>query len=148
LFLALFFIFVGVVIRRISRFIAIHKKSIIHELDDALITQVEITKNHCVQTINQFNNLLNNLDKNDIESMITILKTLEEQYKKNSHGLLLLGPIGTISIVLKERTIKTKLLEIVIKLHNILLKHSKHNISMQPITTIEEGITINQKLLF
>jgi len=147
LFFGLFFIFIGILVRRVSHFIAIHKESIIHELDNTLLAQVETTKNHCIQVINKFNPVFQNQEKNQIESMIKALEKLEEQYKKNSHGLLLLGPIGTISIVLKERTIKTKLLTIIRELYNIIFNYSFQKIPKKMVRTIEEGIIDNQKLL-
>jgi len=148
LFLALFFVLVGVLVRRLSRFISVHKQSIIHELDDILLHQLEKTKDHCIRTMNTMKNVLTQEEKSHIETYSKRIEELEEQYKKNSHGLMLLGPLGTISIILKERRIKADLLTIIIDLNDILSRYSKQQPKKGLITSIEDGISMNQQLLF
>lgn len=148
LFLALFFVLVGVLVRRLSRFINVHKQSIIHELDDTLLNQLEKTRDHCLRAFGIFQNLLTDQERNYIASSIKKIEDLETQYKKNSHGLILLGPIGSVSIVLKERRVKAELLAIIIDLNRIFSQYSKQQPQKRPIESIEDGLAINQQLLF
>lgn len=146
LFLIIFFMLIGILIRRCSRFLMIHKQSIIHELDDVLFNQLETTKQQCLKASLSSKYSISEQEKNQITTFIEVINTLETQYKKNSHGLMLLGPIGTISIVLKERKIKADLLKIITNLYDILTEHAKQD--KKQIKSIEDGIIANQQLLF
>lgn len=148
LFLFFFLLLIRVLVRRVTRFVTVHKASIIHELDHLLINQLETTKNHCAQTMIRFDNMLSIEEKNQIISIKKTVETLEEQYKKNSHALLLLGPIGTISIVLKERKIKFELLMAIKELNKIIAAYTPEKEENKSIKSIEEGIFANQQLLF
>ena len=148
LLLIVFFLLVGIVIRKSSKFIKIHKKSIIHELDNVLIQQSETLQEICQKLKRFFADRMQQKDNNTIDQLYKKIAELEEVYKKNSNALIFLGPIGTVSIILKERQVKSDLLTIVRQLvaiaNNYVIDQKKHT---QEITSIYEGIGILQQLV-
>src|SRR5437870_9548785 len=81
-------------------FLLEHTNSITHELDRDFIDQI-YTAQRQIHTLDQHpeHGITHAASIADIKDKIF---TIAEQYKKNSPGLMLLGPIGTASTVLKE----------------------------------------------
>lgn len=126
-------------------FLLEHKNSVTHELDrdfiDQIYTaqrQIHILDQHPEYGITHASTIA------DIKSK---LFTIEEQYKKNSPGLMLLGPIGTASTVLKEQKLNKKLLTVLNELSTLL-----NDITNQPevpktLLTINDALNHNKNLL-
>src|SRR5580693_4337512 len=70
-----------------------HRESMIHELDRTFIDQL-YTAQRQVHILAE-HPTLSDVFGNTITDIKTRLATIEEQYKKNSPELALLGPIGT-----------------------------------------------------
>jgi len=122
-----------------------HKQSMIHELDrnfiDQLYTaqrQLHILEEHPIYSDTFSATIL------DLKSR---LSTIEEQYKKNSPGLALLGPIGTTAIVTKEEQLLKKLLIVVNDIGNILHQISNSTEIFQQAATIQNALNTNKKLM-
>jgi len=122
-----------------------HKQSMIHELDrnfiDQLYTaqrQLHILEEHPIYADTFAATIL------DLKSR---LSTIEEQYKKNSPGLALLGPIGTASIIAKEELLLKKLLMITNDIGNILHQISNNPHAFQPASTPQIALNANKKLM-
>src|SRR5260221_11655244 len=91
----------------VKTYISEHKQSIIHELDRTFIDYVYTAQRqlHILEQQPQSTGSITTIT--EIKNKIA---TIEEQYKKNSPGLALLGPIGTTAIVMKEEQLQKKLL--------------------------------------
>jgi hypothetical protein len=77
----------------------------------------------------------------------TALSDIEAKYGKNSPGIMLLGPIGTTSIILKEKELRQKLIsyiDIVGELLYALIQQSK---TMPPASDIQSGLERNQQYI-
>lgn len=126
-------------------FLVAHKKSMIHELDRNFIDHIYTAQRH----IHQLNQIAANNDvfSTDIAHIQNRLTNIEEKYKKNSPGLILLGPIGTASIVMKEEELNKKLLDTINDLGKVL--HSMHSLPepFKPATTINNGLMANKSLI-
>ena len=72
---------------------------------------------------------------------------VEEKYKTNSPGVMLLGPIGSASIVAKEEKLHKQLLEIVHELNKILHTIHDPNQEFQKLETVDLTLTDNKKIL-
>jgi hypothetical protein len=145
LLLCVLFFLVKTFFERTTAFLNEHKKSIVHELDRNFIDQIYITQRqlHFLQEHPVYGVELS-APLADLKNRITIL---EEKYKTNSPGIMLLGPIGSVAIVAKEEKLQRKLLEITNDLNKML--HTIHNTEheFQIIDTIDETLAYNKKLL-
>lgn len=126
-------------------FITEHKKSLIHELDRDFIDQL-YTAQRQLHTIEE-----HPIYEIEYEATIANLKkqlaTIAEDYKKNSPGLALLGPIGTASIVIKEEKLNKKLLTAVNDINALLHKINTATTPLEPALTIDNGLATNKTLL-
>ena len=126
-------------------FINDHKKSIIHELDRNFIDEI-----YTVQR--QLHFLEEHANHNDdiahaLSDIKERLATIEEKYKTNSPGIMLLGPIGSAAIVTKEEKLKKKLLDVANDINKLMhvIHHTQDE--FQPMTTIAVALENNKKLL-
>lgn len=126
-------------------FITEHKKSLIHELDRDFIDQL-YTAQRQLHTIEE-HPVYGIAYETTIADLKEQLATIEEQYKKNSPGLALLGPIGTASIIIKEEKLNKKLLTAVNDINALLHKVSTPTTAFEPVLTIDKGLAINKTLL-
>src|SRR5579872_4779293 len=129
---------VQIVIKDTTSYISEHKHSMIHELDRSFIDQLYSTQRqlHMLQEHPAISDtFLTTLA--DIKKRLT---TIEEQYKKNSPGLALLGPIGTAAIVTKEEQLAKKLLITVNDIGNLLNQISSRTQEFTPAITIDHGL--------
>ena len=145
LFVCALFFLVKIAFERTLSFINDHKNSIIHELERNFIDEIYTAQR-------QLHFLENNYAHDEeIASLITDLKKrlnhIEEKYKTNSPGVMLLGPIGSAAIIAKEEKLRKKLLEIVNEITKLLYKIHK----IQDISSYTESINIalenNKQLL-
>ena len=135
---------VKIAFERTTSFIKEHKKSIVHELDRTFIEEIYTAQRQLHFLEEHY------LDNEEITHAIANIKerlaTVEEKYKTNSPGVMLLGPIGSASIVTKEEKLKKKLLDIVNDINKIL--HTINNEdTFQYIPTISAALQNNKQLL-
>lgn len=130
---------------RTTSFIAVHKKSIVHELDRTFIDQLYTAQRQ-----------LHFLEEHPIHGSefavaITDIKsrlvTIEDKYKTNSPGIMLLGPIGSAAIVAKEEKLQKQLLEIANDINNILHTVNNPDHELKHLATISIALESNKKLL-
>lgn len=144
LLVSLFFLLQTAFERTLS-FINEHKKSIIHELDRTFIDEI-YTAQRQLHFLEE-NYMYNEETAQIITDIKERLAIIEEKYKTNSPGVMLLGPIGSVAIVAKEEKLKTKLLDVVNDINKIV--HSVHHIEgqFQKSVTISAALESNRKLL-
>lgn len=145
LFVCALFFLVKIAFERTSSFINAHKNSIVHELERNFIDEIYTAQRqlHFLES--------NHAYDDEIALAIADLKkrlnTIEEKYKTNSPGVMLLGPIGSASIITKEEKLKKKLLEVVNEINKLLHTINKKIDSYYPIETIHTALENNKKLL-
>jgi len=136
---------VQIALKDTTSYILEHKKSLIHELDrdfiDQLYTaqrQLHVLEEHPIHA---------DTFATTIADLKSRLSTIEEQYKKNSPGLALLGPIGTAAIITKEEQLMKKLLVVVNDLGNMLHQISQHEAEFQPALNVSNALKNNKQLI-
>jgi hypothetical protein len=129
-------------------FIREHKKSLIHELDRSFIDylytaqrQLHILYEHAAYSTEAHATL------SSLSTIKDKLTAIEQQYKHNSPGLALLGPIGIASIVIKEEQLQSRLLALINEMSLIIhhIKGTKED--CKPALTVENGLSTNKKLI-
>lgn len=145
LFLCALIFLVKFAFERTISFISEHKKSIVHELDRTFIEDIYTLQRqlHFIEEHYAYDNEVGHA----ISDIKKRLAMIEEKYKTNSPGIMLLGPIGSAAIVTKEEKLKTKLLEIANDITQLLytIHHQEHD--FKPIETISTTLEHNKKLL-
>ncbi len=99
---------------RTISFIALHKNSIIHELDRTFTDHLYTAQKQAHQLKELLEASPTPVQDAHIKQLSDIaqkLSAIEEKYTNNSPGLALLGPLGTTAIVLKEQDLEKKLLK-------------------------------------
>lgn len=151
LFIALIFL-VSYAVKRLQSFLTLHRNSIIHELDQKFIDKL-------YQCQRQTRTVAEMIERGSIEASFAqtlekIQKDLlfvEEKFSKNSPSLLLLGPIGTTSIIMKERSLEQKLLFIAKNMSTLLADIAKNydltNISIQESESLDYYLKNNQRII-
>ncbi len=140
---------INIACRRTYHFLSAHEESIIHELDQDFLNQLYIAKKQTHIAAQ----LTAQCDPNDhvctlkMQKLHEKIDALEAEYKKNSPGLAFLGPIGTTSIIFKERRVNKKLLKVVNKITQTLLPFVEDATSFTPSTSIAQGLQTNKKLI-
>ena len=130
---------------RTTSFINDHKKSIVHELDRNFIDQIYAAQRqlHFLEE----NHMHNDEIAHTIADIKERLVSIEEQYKSNSAGLMMLGPIGSAAIVTKEEKLNKKLLDVANNITAILQSISGQEYTEQQAETISSALENNKKLL-
>ncbi len=145
LFLGALAFLINIAFNRTKSFIGEHKKSIVHELDRNFIDEIYTAQR-------QLHFLEENYAHNDeivhiISDIKERLAVIEEKYKTNSPGTMLLGPIGSAAIVTKEEKLQKNLLDVVNDINKLLhIINSKEN-TFQHIPTITAALENNKLLL-
>lgn len=141
---ALFFL-VKTAFDRTALFIAIHKESIIHELDTGFIDQIytaqrqlHLLEEHPVHADTFADTIA------DIKEQ---LASIEEKYKKNSPGLVFLGPIGSAAIIAKEKQLQDKLLVAINGLNKVFASINNPTENFIPAQTINNSLDANKQLV-
>jgi hypothetical protein len=136
---------VKIAFERTTSFIGEHKKSIVHELDRNFIEDIYTLQRqlHFIEEHYSDNNEVAHATS-DIKKR---LATIEEKYKTNSPGVMLLGPIGSAAIVTKEEKLKTQLRKVANDITQLLytIHHQEHD--FKPIERIETALEQNKILL-
>jgi hypothetical protein len=141
------------VAQRTMQFLALHKKSLIHELDRSFIDQLYYTKKYIrlfkkrLEEANTNHPLLQKA--NAIENKIT---GIEEKYTTNSGALAFLGPIGTTAIVLKEQKLATEALSLLNDFYRLLLTYkypaqAEQKLSAVPSDSAETYLNLIKHLI-
>ncbi|HEV2916744.1 MAG TPA: hypothetical protein VGW78_03290 [Candidatus Babeliales bacterium] len=124
-----FIIFIGllfllsILVKRVNRYVLLHKESIIHELDTSFFDTIKTMQRHAGIAYKALH--LHTLGFEDMASKRTIkaiqqqLEDIEQKYIHNPAGLALLGPFGTASIVLKEKQLNEQMLTIAATINNL-----------------------------
>lgn len=133
--------------KRTHTFVNLQSKSLVHQLEHSFTDQLYSVQKQARIAHNLYatrEGVVDEQTKRKIEKISTGLKDIENRYAQNSPGIMFLGPIGTTSIILKEKELKDKLLEysntLGSLLHALLPQHS----TFVPSTTIDGQITMNQ----
>lgn len=144
LLIALFFL-VKTALKKTTSFINDHKHSMVHELDRNFLDDIYTAQR-------QLHFLENNHAHDEkiayaISDLKKRLAIIEEKYKTNSPGIMLLGPIGSAAIVAKEEKLQKKLLDIVNEVNKIL--HAMHNKDHEyhVLETINIALANNKNLI-
>lgn len=144
LFCALLFL-VKNAFQRTTSFINEHKKSIVHELDRDFIEHIYIAQRQLHMLKEHYEHTKEVAD--EIDALQNELAIIEEKYKTNSPGVMLLGPIGSAAIVAKEEKLKNKLLDKVNAINKIAHAIHEKEHEFQPAPTINLALENNKKLL-
>jgi hypothetical protein len=145
LLLCILFFLVKAAFEQTTSFIAAHKKSIVHELDRNFIDQIYTAQR-------QLHFLGEHPEHGaEFEPAIADIKNrlanIEEKYKTNSPGVMLLGPIGSAAIVTKEEKLQQQLLELVNDINKILHMIINKVDDFQPEKSIDIALNSNKSLL-
>jgi restriction endonuclease S subunit len=138
--------------KRAVQFINAHQNSLLHELDGTLLAQLHQTREQLLLA-ERIASARKIISLEEVQEFGTLLDQLEEQYKTNSHGYVLLGPIGSAAIVFKERRIKNSLLQLNDQFRVFLLsllpseEEKKQSGRNSEHRTLAESISSNMKLL-
>ena len=142
--LALVFL-VKTAFERTTSFINEHKKSIIHELDRSFIDDIYSAQRQL--------HFLEEHPIHGVEYAVAIadiknrLASIEEKYKTNSPGVMLLGPIGSAAIVAKEEKLQKQLLDIANDINKIVHTIAHPEYAFQAKETINIALNNNKELL-
>lgn len=125
----------------------------IHELDRSFVDQVYAMQRHIrilMELMEQ--GCIDDTCLEKVRQMQKNVEIIESKYTKNSPGLLLLGPIGTTSIVVKEQQLARRLLQYVNEMNQILNQMAQVYgvqgvIDRGPIASVELGLQHNSALL-
>lgn len=136
----------SIALSRQVTFLQAHKKSVAHELDQDFLNQLYVTRK-LVHMIKE----LFALHPDDAPKALKIkeweieIDQCETKYKENSPGLIVLGPFGTASIVMKEMKISKKLLALNNEIMSLLA--SLVNESYATTTSISQALQKNTELV-
>ncbi len=136
---------IQIAVQDTQSYIMEHKKSMIHELDRTFIDQLYTAQRQL--HILQEHPMVSDIHVTTLADLKTRLATIEEQYKKNSPGLALLGPIGTAAIVTKEEQLAKKLLLTVHDIGNVLHHMSHASEIFSPASSISDGLAYNKNAI-
>ena len=156
----LLFVFILVMVGKtiIDRNGIIYKRELynlydVHEVDPNFLVQARECTRHIQTTIS----LLwpDERDQQVKQKLIVLEKEAQEiavAYEKNSPALVLLGPIGSVATVLKEKDLEKKLLETINETGAILadLIENKQSVALnfEPAQNIQEALQHNKKALY
>lgn len=140
---ALLIFLLSKVYKRGYEFLDLHKNSVIHQLDKTFADQLYSAQRQANTIKNFFEHLPRNPKEHDkLMATIEALNSIEQKYTKNSPGLLLLGPIGTTSIILKENDLLSQLLVQINALGLILAEYA--HIPYTSAKTVNEALQRTQ----
>jgi hypothetical protein len=145
LLLCALFSLVKIAFDRTVSFIEMHKDSMIHELDRSFIDQIYTAQRqlHLLEEHPVYGDTC----AHTIAGIKTQLATIEEKYKKNSPGLVFLGPIGSAAIITKEEQLQQKLLTVVNDLSKVFTSIDNTHADFIPAQTINSALDTNKQLL-
>ena len=125
-----------------------HKKTLVHELDRTFLHQLHATKKQMrnVTQLTQTKQCYEHMTQ-ELTTLATHLARIEKKYTKNSPGIMLLGPIGTTSIILKEAQLTKELLTNINNLGKILHNTTNRKTEFHSAATIDDGLKNNREYI-
>ena len=127
------------------------KKFDVHELDKGFLAAITVTQQHINEALSLVVHKNDEPNKKKLEEINKKIEQIEKKYKKNSPATYLLGPLGTASIVLKEKRLEKELRGIIENLGTILYALNESNTEDRQqnieISSLESGIIRNKGLL-
>ena len=139
---------VRIAFKRTYHFLNAHKKSIIHELDRNFLEHIYTAQKQVHYTMILFDDIDNNQKQlQRISSIKEQLTHIESKYKKNSPALILLGPIATTSIILKEKQCADMLLKQMNTLGSLLHEMQDEVVLFEHSNTVGAALARNKDLL-
>ncbi|HTM05878.1 MAG TPA: hypothetical protein VL201_01425 [Patescibacteria group bacterium] len=136
--------------KRTHTIVTLQSKSLIHELDHSFADQLYSVQRQA-RISQQLYGARDEIPlenwKQKIEKINNGLSDIEAKYSQNSPGVMLLGPIGTTSIILKEKELQQKLLEYSVAIGKLLHVLLAHNKTFVAANSIDEQIAINQQYI-
>ncbi len=123
----------------------------VHEVDKTVMHQIEALHEQIDTMLHlAIHDDMDSATRERLKDLGQKIREIEKKYTHTSPALSLLGPIGTTSIVLKERQLANQLLNITNQighlLHDILYGSSEHT-SHAKATSIEASIAKNAQLI-
>jgi len=119
----------------------------VHEPDPEVLDSIKTAKDQLKRSVV----LARQHHKNDLierlEELISQLDTIKKRYTKNSPALFLLGPIGYVSIVLKEIELENKIAAITDELNSELHKLVTNTTPTTKPLPVATHLKDNQRLL-
>ncbi len=134
--------------KRTYHFLNAHEKSIIHELDRTFLEYIYTAQKQAHYTMILFDDVDN--DQEPLQRITRIkeqLTHIESKYKKNSPVLVLLGPIATTSIILKEKQCADMLLKQMNTLGSLLHEMQDEVVLFEHSNTVGAALARNKDLL-
>ena len=144
---ALLLCLVNMVFQRTVRFVNAHEHSLTHELDSVLLRQIHEIKDQLLKTHKTLILHKNEPFLEELQQIIGHVEELEEEYKTNSDSYIFLGPLGTATIVFKERRIKRELRKVMSQFATLLTKKSRTVTASNTLHSIEDWIAHTGTLL-
>ena len=138
------------VLKNNQSFLELHSRSLVHELDQSFTDQLYSAQRHVRITQQLFQARIQPplADwKQKIDKITAQLADIELKYGGNSPGVMFLGPIGTTSIILKEKELSQKLLEYINQTHTLLLILADQKLPLAAPASVAEGLKRNQALI-
>lgn len=117
----------------------------VHKIDPALLAYIDELHMKIDQTMMFIDP--SSSDMKQLQNMQEHLASYKRQYCHTSPAIVLLGPIGYASVVLKEQRIEREILVIINRLNSTLHQYIPLAPSYEPVHTIGEGIEITNVLL-
>lgn len=147
---ALLIFLVSVTVQRLKKFISLHEKSMIHELDTTFFNQIKEAQRQAGLIAQFIEPTANEQETRRMQQITRLVQEIERKYTRNAPSLALLGPIGTASIVTKEERLKRQLNQALFNMRNLLrvaLDEQPTAIPKEGYPSIESLIDENKKLL-
>ncbi|QQR54113.1 hypothetical protein IPH25_04680 [bacterium] len=146
----LLFALILYVLKNNQSFLELHSRSLVHELDQSFADQLYSAQRHIriAQQLFQARTETRLPDwKQTIDKISAQLADIEAKYGGNSPGVMFLGPIGTTSIILKEKELSQKLLEQILQTNTLLQALAEQPLPLAPATSVSEALHRNQVLI-
>lgn len=124
----------------------------VHEVDPIFLEQAKESRAQVMKlrrSLEASHKLTEDLEK-ELFYIQGNVDDIATKYEKNSPALVLLGPIGTTGIVLKEQELEKKLLKMVNKIGSVahtIQANSKVASTFEAASSIENGLKQNSQLL-
>lgn len=121
------------------------KPFVIHEIDPQMAT-------YLTQALQQFEHylklpMLSDDDVLETTAALERIENIEKKYMHTSPAIALLGPLGTTSVVLKERNLENQLLHELNELGRLMHERLGYREPFRESASIQKALNANQRLL-
>lgn len=147
---ALLIFLLSVTIQRLKKFVSLHGKSMIHELDTTFFNQIKEAQRQAGLIAQFIAPTATEQETRRMQQITRLVQEIERKYTRNAPTLALLGPIGTTSIVVKEQQLKRQLNQALFNMRNLLrvaLDEQPDGLPKEGYPSIESLIDGNKKLI-